>query len=210
MPLQTLSSPSGIVVIVAWISQSEAVVQPGAANARATYSVKVQNSGCGDCEGEGVTGDPWQRQVRELCERYGTDDIDEAIRREADMEMTKSDILAAKAEQLRREGQHPKPCIVEGCGETRREGKVRCDRHQREYQNESYRASKAKKPPLPEKAKVDDPRPVPEDYRPPIADRQVSLTIGQIIGMVADARVMETDREARAYVAGYIKGREAA
>jgi hypothetical protein len=90
------------------------------------------------------------------------------------METTKGDILDAKVKQLRSEGQHPNLCKVEGCEEPRREGKVRCDVHQREYQKEMYQKGKGKPakkhPHPPEKAKVEDPRPAPEDYRPPMKD----------------------------------------
>jgi hypothetical protein len=55
-----------------------------------------------------------------------------------------------------------------------------------------------------------DPRPAPEDYRPPIEEQRLSLTVGEVLGLVKAIRLAGTEGEAQAFVAGYVKGREAA
>lgn len=68
----------------------------------------------------------WERQVDDLMERYGTDDLLEAISREDAMETTKGDILDEKIKDMRDQGQHPekaaaaketprKVCVVPDC-----------------------------------------------------------------------------------------------
>jgi hypothetical protein len=120
----------------------------------------------------------------------------------------------------REEDMKQRTCEWEGCEAdiTWTHNRTRyCVEHKRPAYEKATRENKQrqkekKQPPMKvgeDFEKKVDPRPAPEDYRPPIADRRVSLTIGDIIGMVADTRVLETDRECRAYVAGYIKGSEA-
>lgn len=60
----------------------------------------------------------WERQVDDLMERHGTDDLLEAIAREDGMETTKGDILDEKVKDMREHGQHVenrKVCVVLDC-----------------------------------------------------------------------------------------------
>lgn len=158
---------------------------------------------------------PWQEQARQLCERYGTDDIDEAIRREQEADVGKSivDGLLGKsfcrnpkcrktfkfsdkgqekpklcpecraAERGIQVSEEPKKrtCEWDGCEAdiTGTHNRTRyCVEHKgpaaekahREYKHRE-RAKPAKKhphPPVKSVPKVEDPRPAPEDYGPPI------------------------------------------
>lgn len=108
---------------------------------------------------------PWERQVRQLCKRYGTDDIDEAIKRERE-NMSIADGLMMKAfcrnPKCRKtfeipENNRVKPklcpecrakeggiwvseetkCSIEGCEEERVLHRAVCKKHYNEAQRRS-------------------------------------------------------------------------
>jgi hypothetical protein len=54
-----------------------------------------------------------------------------------------------------------------------------------------------------------DPRPAPEDYRPPIERRVADVESNDLIKLVPALRAWETDMEAKAYLAGFLRGRAA-
>ena len=130
-------------------------------------------------------------------------------------------------------------CLEEGCDKPRREGKARCDEHQKALQNATYQKTKGKKAAHHKEAKkpetpVDpidprpgrlpdrnplDPRPAPEEpiklpaplvFEADLIPLKITISLGEMVDLIPPLRNWQTEMEARAFLLGFFNGRRVA
>lgn len=167
--------------------------------------------------------------------RYGTTDLDEAVAREMEEAgvrgFTRDEILQSVIDEERSKLMGGKvtegTCLEEGCDKPRREGKARCDEHQKALQNATYQRTKGKKPvkaahhkeakePVIARvtdtdgsvyeAEIKNPPPIPDGF----VDKMISISPGELLSLVARVRGLKEQKEASAFMQGYLAGRRIA